>query len=158
MCIRDRSWIAPSDDGGSALTGYVVTPYIAGVAQAPIDFTSTATTEVVSGLSDGTAYTFTVAASNVMGQGPASVASGAVIPATVPGAPTTVTAAALGGAGSGQVEVSWTAPSSDGGSAIVSYSVTPYFNGVAQTPIVVAGTSAAVSGLIIGEPVSYTHL
>ena len=46
----------------------------------------------VGGLTNGVAYTFTVAATNVAGTSPSSIASSAVIPLTVPGAPTSVAA------------------------------------------------------------------
>jgi hypothetical protein len=64
-----------------------------------------------------------------------------------------VTAAAYGPPAQGQVEVSWTAPTSDGGSAITSYTIVPYFNGTAQAPVVVSAssTTAIVSGLVVGE-------
>jgi hypothetical protein len=72
-------WIAPESDGGSAITGYVVTPFADGVAQTPIQVgpeTSTALT----GLTNDAAYTFTVAAVNAVGTGPASAPSNAVTP------------------------------------------------------------------------------
>ena len=71
------TWTAPAANG-SPITGYVVTPYVAGVAQTPRTFTGTATTQTVTGLTGGTAYTFTVAAQNAAGTGPASAASTAV--------------------------------------------------------------------------------
>ena len=74
------SWTAPSSDGGSAITDYEVTPRIDGVAQAPLLVGSPATTLNVTGLANGTAYTFTVAAVNALGTGPASAASSAVTP------------------------------------------------------------------------------
>jgi hypothetical protein len=55
----------------------VITPYVAGVAQAPQTFNSTATTETI-GVSRGIAYTFTVAGINGNGQGPESAQSNAV--------------------------------------------------------------------------------
>src|ERR1019366_6841517 len=83
------SWVAPLDSGGSSITGYVVTPYIGPTAQSSSVFqNNTATTETISGLVPGTAYTFTVAAINASGTGAQSEASNLV---TVPPANTTIT-------------------------------------------------------------------
>ncbi len=69
------SWTAPAFNGGKPITGYVVTPYINGVAQTATPFNSTATTQTVGGLVNGTTYTFTVAAINEIGTGPQSAQS-----------------------------------------------------------------------------------
>ena len=65
------SWTAPAANG-SALTQYVVTPYLDGVAQTPVTADAAATRLVVSGLTAGSSYTFTVAAVNAIGTGPAT--------------------------------------------------------------------------------------
>jgi Fibronectin type III domain len=114
-------WTTPSNNGGSSITGYVVTPYIGATAQTSQTFVSTATTEVVTGLTNGSAYTFKVAATNAIGTGSASAASNSVTPAGVPGAPTSLTVTT--GSGSGKLSVGFTAPSSNG-SPITSYTVT----------------------------------
>src|ERR1019366_1923765 len=88
------SWSAPASDGGSPVTGYVVTPSIGGTAQSPVTFSSPATSETVTGLSNGTAYTFTVSAINAVGTGPASAPSAAATPATTADAPSGVTGVA----------------------------------------------------------------
>ena len=74
------SWTAPSDDGGSAITGYTVTPFAGATAGTPVDVGASTTKTRVSGLTNGTAYTFRVTATNGAGTGPASGASNAVTP------------------------------------------------------------------------------
>lgn len=86
------SFYAPSNTGSGAITSYTVTPYIAGSPQTQTtvavgSLTSladsrggTALQANVTGLTNSTAYTFTVAASNGAGPGPESVASGANTP------------------------------------------------------------------------------
>jgi phospholipase C len=73
-------WTAPANDNGSPVTGYIITPYLAGVAQTARTFNSTATTETVTGLTAGKTYSFKVAAKNAVGTGPQSTASNAVTP------------------------------------------------------------------------------
>jgi putative nucleotidyltransferase with HDIG domain len=73
------SWSAPND-GGSPVTSYTVTPYVAGTSQTPSVFGSTATSQVVGGLSNGTTYTFTVTATNSVGTSSPSSPSIAVTP------------------------------------------------------------------------------
>ena len=64
----------------------------------------------------GTQLSFTVTATNAVGTGGASNSLSAT-PATVPGAPTLTSATA----GSGSVTLAWSAPGSNGGSAITGY-------------------------------------
>jgi hypothetical protein len=73
------SFAAPSDDGGSPITGYVVacTPSAGGSATTA---SGVASPIVVHGLTNGVTYSCTVAASNAAGTGPASASSNAVTP------------------------------------------------------------------------------
>lgn len=66
---------APAVTGGAAITGYTV-------ASNPGGFTASGATApiTVTGLSNGTAYTFTVTATNSAGTGAPSSASGSVVP------------------------------------------------------------------------------
>jgi parallel beta-helix repeat protein len=73
------SWTAPTYNGGFAINGYVVTPYVGGVAKAARVFSSTATSQTITGLTKGTTYTFRVAARNVNGIGVQSLASAPVV-------------------------------------------------------------------------------
>ena len=72
-------WTEPAD-GGSAVTGYRVTPFIGSAAQTPTVLGSTATRARITGLTNGTSYTFRVAATNAVGTGADSSASAAAIP------------------------------------------------------------------------------
>ena len=146
------SWTAPAVTGGSPITGYRVTPYIAAVAQTPVDFASTLTSQTVTGLTNGTAYTFRVAATNAVGTGAESAASAVTTPFTTAGAPTIGAAVA----GNSEATLSWTAPVSNGGSAITGYRVTPYIAAVAQTPIVFASTATTQVVTGLDNAVTYT--
>jgi hypothetical protein len=73
-------WTAPSDDGGSAITGYTVTPFIGSSAQTATQVGASSTRARITGLTNGTSYTFKVAATNSVGTGSASGASNAVTP------------------------------------------------------------------------------
>jgi hypothetical protein len=149
------SWTAPS--GGGA-TSYIVTPFIGTTAQTPTTVTGAppATTATVNGLTAGTAYTFTVQATNNNGNGPVSAQSNSVTPtgAIAPSAPTGVTASPA----TGQALVSWTAPNANG-APITAYTVTPFIGTTAQTPVQVSSgsaTSATVTGLTTGTAYTFT--
>ena len=125
--------------GADQITGCTVTANPGGItapgAGSPI---------TVSGLSNGTAYTFTVTAANKVGTGPPSDPSNSVTPAPVPDAPAILTAEA----GNSVAKVSFKAPASDGGSKITSYTVTSSSGQKASgsaSPITVKGLTNGTS-------------
>jgi len=82
------AWTAPASTGGSAITSYTVTTLTGGVpvglpTVVSADFTDT----VITGLTDGTTYTFTVHATNAIGSSPESLPSNAVTPLAPPPPP-----------------------------------------------------------------------
>ena len=74
------SWDAPVD-GGSPIQSYTITPYANGTtAGTPVTFNSPSNYEVMSGLVNGTPYSFTVAATNAYVTGAASAKSNSTTP------------------------------------------------------------------------------
>ncbi len=147
-------WTAPADNGGSAITDYVVqfrTDVVGSSWQTFNDGTSAGTTATVTGLTNGTSYVFRVTAVTGFGQGAPSAESAAVTPLAAASAPTNVT----GVRGDRQVSLTWTAPSSNGGSAISDYVVEYRTDVVGSSWQTFAdgastGTSATVTGLMNG--------
>lgn len=98
----DVSWTAP-DDNGAELIDYVVTVQPGG-RQVTVDADETAVE--VDGLTPGVGHTFTVAARNEVGTGPASAASNEVVPTAL--APDTALVTAPSGiVGSRTARVAW---------------------------------------------------
>ena len=134
------SWTAPASTGGLPISTYNVT-------SSPGNKTcSTSTVScTVTGLTDGTSYTFTVTATNALGTGPASAASPAATPSTTPGAPTIGTATS----GNGSATVNFTAPAANGGAPVTGYTVTSTPGGITascgSSPCVVTGLTNGTS-------------
>ena len=120
------------------------------LAQSPHPLSTTATTEVISGLTNGSSYTFKVAAVNAGGTGGQSGASNAVI-VGAPSAPVLQSAVP----GNGSAKVQWWPPSGNG-AAISGYVITPYLGATAQPAqtFATAANSDTVVGLTNGS--SYT--
>ena len=132
VTAQDRSirvqWNAPSSNGGAAIGGYSVkakrvSPSGSDIIQV---YESAAQTQIFTGLVNGNTYKFSVAAINSAGVSDYSADSSVVSPAAgQPGAPTNVTVAA-GEPPETTVDVSWTAPADNGGSAVTKYTVFAY--------------------------------
>jgi len=76
------SFTAPASNGGAVITGYTVVSNPAGGVDDNAG--STNLTHIITNLINGTAYTFTVTATNSVGTSPASAASNSVTPASRP--------------------------------------------------------------------------
>lgn len=143
------------------VTSYTVTTITAGPAVAPVSVVPVAgsafppTSVLISGLVNGTSYTFTVTATNAAGTSPASAPSAPVTPpgVAVPAAPTNATAIP----GDTQASVTFTVSPPPQGAPITSYLVTSNPGGItASIPPPASGNiaTALVGGLTNG--VSYT--
>jgi hypothetical protein len=154
--LVDLTWTAPTSNGGHALTDYTI-EYRAGAGSwlAFSHSASTSTSISVTGLTNGTSYTFRVSAVNDMGTSSASTVSSAYTPLGTPAAPTSLSATY----GNAQAALSWTAPTDNGGSVITNYLVeyssnagsswTTFAHSVSTTP------SITVTGLVNGTAYSY---
>lgn len=139
-------WSPPSSDGNADISGYTVTASPGGQS---ISVAGTQTTATVLSLANGTAYTFTVTASNSAGPGGPSAPSNSVIPAGRPLAP----AAATATPGDSSVLVAWTAGSNNG-SPIQSYVVT-VLPGGRSVAVPAATTHVVIPGLSNGSSYSF---
>ena len=144
------SFTAPLNNGGVAITGYTVTA-------SPGGFTCNAAADasscVVTGLTNGTAYTFTVIATNEIGNSVASSATSAVTPQTAASAPTTITATA----GDGQASVAFSGAVTNG-STIANYTVQAYDsngNAVADATCTTSTSPCTVTGLANGSTYTF---
>lgn len=112
-------WAKPVSDGGAPVTDYVVSYQAEGSSwQTFTDSVSTSTTATVTGLTNGTTYSFKVVAVNAAGQGPEVSVSG-VMPVGPFLAPT-VEGVTLANSNSEQVTVSFT-PGATGGRKLKTY-------------------------------------
>ena len=132
----------PASAGGAPITSYTATASPGGQTA-----TGDGSPLVVTGLTNGVSYTFTVAATNSFGDSFPSTPSAAVVPLGPPGAPTAVVAAA----GDGQAQVAFAPPASDGGSAIAYYTATASPGGRSAS-----GTSSAITVGGLDNGTSYT--
>ena len=115
------TWIRPSDDGGSQITGYVVEQNVgnAGWTQlASVGASTLSATGVRANL--GVTTQFRVYAVNTLGTSVASSSASIMVPLLKPSAPQGL-AANPTSAGSTSVVLTWTAPTNLGGALQVSY-------------------------------------
>ena len=110
------SWTAPTSTGGANIIGYKYSKDNGATYTAT---GATTTSHTVTGLTNGTGYTFKVRAVNRQGDGAESTAATAT-PATTPAAPTGLTATPDSQTAR-QIRLSWTAPTNTGGANITRY-------------------------------------
>ncbi len=143
-------WHVPASSGDSAITSYVVTPFLGFSALASRTLPATPTTAVITGLTNGKQYSFKVAAHNTTGTGVRSAGSNIIV-VGAPTAPRTPSATP----GSHQVRLRWFAPTTTNGARIVQYVVTPYRAGIVQTIRVFPPTPTTVLVTGLSNGVNY---
>ena len=113
------SWSAPASDGGSAVSSYKLYRGSSPTSLSLLATLGTVYSYVDSSLTDGTTYYYKVSAINVIGEGTATAVVSTTTDTVVPGPPQGLIATAS----SESVLLSWSAPASNGGSAIVGYKI-----------------------------------
>lgn len=144
-------WSAPASTGNAPITSYVVElSKNRGLSWESVGTTSALTIEAT-GLTNETDYIFRVGAVNSAGQSAFSSPSAAVTPSAAtntPSAPTGVSTAVT----QTTIALSWSAPSSTGGSAITSYTVgyklasgSVWTSATAASPYTISGLTAGTA-------------
>ena len=145
------TWVAPTNNGGSSISGYLVCWATASATVTSCSHShafGVVSSGSISSLSNGTTYYFAVKAANSAGYSPLSGVKSASPASTTPTAPSLLTAATS----SGKVTLQWRAPVTDGGTAVVGYKVcwSSSSTGAASCThykVVGSVTTASVSGL-----------
>lgn len=137
-------------NGGDALTGYryVVNNSVSDASAVTISVVDSSF--VITGLTNGTAYTVKLKAVNATGESAFSTVSSAAVPKTVAGAPTVDSVTA----GNQQLVVAFTAPASNGGSEITGYKYR--LNGGLSQDVSGLSSPFTISGLTNGTAYSLT--
>ena len=144
------SFTAPASNGGATITSYTATSSPGGITGSISQAGSG--TIAMTGLTAGTAYTFTVKATNSVGDSAASSPSNSINTVGVPSAPTSVVATATG---KRSATVSFAAPASNGGSAVTSYTATSTPGGLTQTLTQATGGTFNFDGLQPGTAYTF---
>src|SRR5207249_661520 len=115
------TWSPPVSNGGSPITNYKIYRGNSSGGESFHIEIGNVLAYSDTGLSNGVTYFYQVSAVNAVGEGPMSTEASATptAPATVPGAPRNLQATP----GDAQVTLNWQAPSNDGGSPILLYTI-----------------------------------
>lgn len=143
------TWTAPTDDGGAVITSYTVTS-----SPGDIDctWTSGPLSCTVTGLTNGTEYTFIVTATNAFGTSdPSSTESGT--PLSPPGVPRSMSVET----GVDTITLVWDVPATTGGSDITDYVIEYSVDG-SNWLVLEDGVSTATTTTVTGLDNNVDHI
>src|SRR5438034_2041403 len=146
------TWLAPSSDGGSPITHYKIYRGTTSGGETPRATIGNVLTYSDTAVTNGVMYFYQVSAVNSVGAGAAS-GEVSVTPATQPGAPQGLSAAP----GDATVSLTWSPPSSNGGSPITNYRVYRGFTSGGETLLTTLGVVTSYSDTAVTNGVTYYY-
>ena len=149
------TWQAPSSNGGSAVIDYQISYKTGTAAYTTLASGINALSYTASSLQAGITYTFKVRAKNAVNFGPDS-SEVSILAAKVPTQPLSLANnAAITAAGT--IGITWSVPSSNGGSAIIDYQISYKTGTAAYTTLAsaITATSYTASSLTVGATYTF---
>jgi fibronectin type 3 domain-containing protein len=149
------AWSSPASNGGSGVTGYRIYRGTTSGGETLLTTLGAVSSFTDAGVVNGTAYYYKVSALNSVGEGTLSneqLATPAAS-ATVPAAPTLNSATA----GVGSVALTWSAPASDGGSAVTGYNVWRATTSGGETLLATVGNVASFTDTAVVNGTTYYY-
>jgi subtilisin family serine protease len=146
------SWTAPTETGGTPITGYVITYTPTGGT--PVSASAAASPVTLTGLAQGTTYTVGVAAINAVGTSASTTTTATTLVAVAPGAPTS---AAISLTTNTSATVTWAAPTSTGTNPLTGYTVTVRNASTGATVATASVTASTLSRPFTGLTAGVTY-
>src|SRR2546421_200467 len=149
------TWSAPSSNGGSPITNYRIYRATTSGGETLKATIGNQLSYSDGGLTNGVTYYYQVSAVNAAGEGPRSNEASATptAPATPPGAPQGLSATA----GDATVTLTWSPPSSNGGSPITNYRIYRGTASGSETLITTIGNLLTYSDGAVSNGVTYYY-
>ena len=149
------TWTSPASDGGSPITNYRIHRGLSPGGEVFLVQIGNLTAYLDPGLTNGVTYYYTVSAVNAIGEGPQSNEANATPSAapSVPSAPQALGAVA----GNAQVDLTWSASASDGGSPITNYRIHRGLSPGGEAFLVQVGNVLAFTDMGLTNGVTYYY-